>query len=192
MQHTTLPGGDGIMERKLFGEEHRIFRDSLGKFIDREISPHFDQWETDGVVPREAWSKMGENGFLCPWLEEKYGGSGADFLCSIIICEELFYRGVTGLVAPLHSDIIVPYIYKLGNEEQKRRWLPGCASGEILTALAMTEPDTGSDVAAIRTTAIRDGDHYIVNGQKTFISIGVLSDLVIVAAKTIPKPAIRG
>jgi acyl-CoA dehydrogenase len=146
------------MERKLFGEEHRIFRDSLGKFLNKEISPHFDQWETDGVVPREAWNKMGENGFLCPWLEEKYGGSEADFLYSIIICEELFYRGITGLVAPLHSDIIVPYIYSFGNEEQKMKWLPGCASGEIITALAITEPNTGSDLASIRTTAIRAED----------------------------------
>jgi acyl-CoA dehydrogenase len=180
------------MERKLFGEEHRIFRDSLGKFLNKEISPHFDQWETDGVVPREAWNKMGENGFLCPWLEEKYGGSEADFLYSIIICEELFYRGITGLVAPLHSDIIVPYIYSFGNEEQKMKWLPGCASGEIITALAITEPNTGSDLASIRTTAIRDGDHYIVNGQKTFISIGILSDLVIVVAKTDPKAGHKG
>jgi acyl-CoA dehydrogenase len=180
------------MERKLFKEEHIIFRDSLTKFLDKEISPQFEQWEKDGIVPREAWKKMGENGFLCPWLEEKYGGPGADFLYSVVICEELFYRGITGLVAPLHSDIIVPYIHSFGSEEQKMKWLPGCASGELLTAIAMTEPNTGSDLAAIRTTAIRDGDHYIVNGQKTFISIGILSDLVIVVAKTDTKAGYKG
>ena len=180
------------MERNLFKEEHAIFRDSLKKFLDKEISPQFEQWEKDGIVPREAWRKMGENGFLCPWLEEKYGGPGADFLYSVAICEELFYRGITGLVAPLHSDIIVPYIHSFGSEEQKMKWLPGCASGETLTAIAMTEPNTGSDLAAIRTTAIRDGDHYIVNGQKTFISIGILSDLVIVVAKTDTKAGYKG
>jgi len=180
------------MERPLFKEEHIIFRDSLKKFLDKEISPQFEQWEKDGIVPKEAWRKMGENGFLCPWLEEKYGGPGADFLYSVAICEELFYRGITGLVAPLHSDIIVPYIHSFGSEEQKMKWLPGCASGETLTAIAMTEPNTGSDLAAIRTTAIRDGDHYVVNGQKTFISIGILSDLVIVVAKTDTKAGYKG
>ncbi len=180
------------MERKLFKEEHVIFRDSLTKFLDKEISPQFEQWEKDGIVSRDAWKKMGENGFLCPWLEEKYGGPGADFLYSVVICEELFYRGITGLVAPLHSDIIVPYIHSFGSEEQKLKWLPGCASGETLTAVAMTEPNTGSDLAAIRTTAIRDGDHYILNGQKTFISIGILSDLVIVVAKTDTKAGHKG
>ncbi|MCX5832967.1 MAG: acyl-CoA dehydrogenase family protein [Deltaproteobacteria bacterium] len=180
------------MERTLFKEEHIIFRDSLKKFLDKEISPQFEQWEKDGIVPREAWRKMGENGFLCPWLEGKYGGPGADFLYSVAICEELFYRGITGLVAPLHSDIIVPYIHSFGSEEQKMKWLPGCASGSTLTAIAMTEPNTGSDLAAIRTTAIRDGDHYVVNGQKTFISIGILSDLVIVVAKTDTKAGYKG
>lgn len=180
------------MERKLLGEEHLIFRDSVRKFLEREILPHYDEWENDGIVPREAWKRLGENGFLCPWLEEEYGGPGADFLCSLILCEEFSYHGITGLVAPLHSDIIVPYIYSFGTEEQKKKWLPGCASGEILTAIAMTEPDAGSDLAAVRTTAIRDGDHYVLNGQKTFISLGILSDLVIVVAKTDPKAGRRG
>ncbi len=180
------------MERKLLGEEHLIFRDSVRKFLEREILPHYDQWESDGIVPREVWKRLGENGFLCPWLEEKYGGPGADFLCSLILCEEFSYHGVTGLVAPLHSDIIVPYIYSFGSEEQKKKWLPGCASGEILTAIAMTEPGTGSDLAAVRTSAVRDGDHYVLNGQKTFISLGILSDLVIVVAKTDPKAGRKG
>ncbi len=180
------------MEQNLLGEEHLIFRDSVRRFLEREVLPHYDEWERDGIVPCEAWKKMGENGFLCPWLEEEYGGPGADFLCSVIVCEEFAYRGVTGLAASLHSDIIVPYIYSFGNEEQKRRWLPGCASGQILTSIAMTEPNTGSDLAAIRTTAIRDGDHYVINGQKTFISLGILSDLVIVVAKTDPKAGRKG
>jgi acyl-CoA dehydrogenase len=180
------------MERKIFKEEHIIFRDSLRKFLDREIVPDFEQWEKDGIVPRSAWKKMGENGFLCPWVEEKYGGAGADFLYSVIICEEMFYRGITGLVAPLHSDIIVPYIDSYGSEEQKTKWLPGCVTGDILTAIAMTEPNTGSDLAAIRTTAVRDGDSYVINGQKTFISIGLVSDLVIVVAKTDPKAGYKG
>ena len=180
------------MERKIFKEEHIIFRDSLRKFLDREIVPDFEQWEKEGIVPRSAWKKMGDNGFLCPWLEEKYGGVGADFVYSAIICEEMFYRGITGLVAPLHSDIIVPYIHSYGSEEQKMKWLPGCASGDVLTAIAMTEPNTGSDLSAIRTTAVRDGDFYVINGQKTFISIGLLSDLVIVAAKTDTKAGHKG
>lgn len=180
------------MEQKLLGAEHLIFRDSVRKFLEKEVMPHFDQWEREGIVPREAWRKMGENGFLCPWLEEEYGGPGGDFLCSVILCEEFFYRGVTGLIAPLHSDVIVPYIHSFGNEEQKRRWLPGCASGQILTAIAMTEPDTGSDLAAIRATAIRQGDHYVLNGRKTFISLGIHADLVIVVAKTDPKAGRRG
>lgn len=180
------------MERKLFKEEHIIFRDSLRKFLDKEIVPHFEHWEKEGMVPKSAWKKMGENGFLCPWVDEKYGGTGADFLYSVIICEEMFYRGITGLVAPLHSDIIVPYIDSYATDEQKMKWLPGCVTGDILTAIAMTEPNTGSDLAAIRTTAVRDGDHYVINGQKTFISIGLLSDLVIVVAKTDPKAGHKG
>ena len=180
------------MERKLLGEEHLLFRDSVRKFIQKEISPRYDQWEKEGIVPREAWKRLGENGFLCPWLEEEYGGPGGDLLCSLILCEELSYKGVTGLVAPLHSDIIVPYIYSFGSEEQKRKWLPGCASGEILSAIAMSEPNAGSDLAAIRTTAIREGGHYVINGQKTFISLGIHSDLVIVVAKTDPEAGRRG
>jgi acyl-CoA dehydrogenase len=172
------------MSRTLFKEEHEIFRDSFKKFLAKEVTPYLEKWEEDGIVPREMWNRMGANGFLCPWLDEKYGGSGAGFEYSVIINEELFYIGATGLIAGLHSDIIVPYIHSFGSEEQKMKWLPGCASGDIVTAIAMTEPGTGSDLAAIRATAVRDGDEYVINGQKTFISIGVHCDLVIVAAKT--------
>ena len=182
------------MERRIFKEEHIIFRDAFKKFIEKEIVPHMEQWEEDGIIPRDIWKKMGENGFLCPWMEEKYGGSDVGFEYSVIINEELSYIGANGLLAGLHSDIIVPYIHSFANEEQKMRWLPGCASGDIITAIAMTEPNTGSDLAAIRTTAIRDGDDYILNGQKTFISIGILSNLVIVVAKTDPnaQPPFKG
>lgn len=172
------------MERGIFSEEHSIFRDSFKKFVEKEVAPYLEQWEEEGITPRDVWKKMGDNGFLCPWMEEKYGGSDVGFEYSVIINEELSYLGANGLLAGLHSDIIVPYIHSFGNEEQKMRWLPGCASGNIITAVAMTEPNTGSDLAAVRTTAVRDGNEYIINGQKTFISIGIHCDLVIVVAKT--------
>ncbi|MCX7816405.1 MAG: acyl-CoA dehydrogenase family protein [Syntrophales bacterium] len=174
------------MTRKIFQEEHEIFRAAFRKFLDREIKPHIETWEEQGIVPREAWKKMGQNGYLCPWLEEKYGGMGAGFEYSVVIIEEMAYAGCHGLLAGLHSDIIVPYIHSYGTEEQKMKWLPLCTSGDVITAIAMTEPNTGSDLAAIRTTAIREGDSYVINGQKTFISNGLINDLCIVAAKTNP------
>lgn len=182
------------MDRKIFKEEHAIFRDAFKKYVAKEIQPNLEKWEEEGIVPRDAWRKMGKNGYLCPWLEERYGGMGAGFEYSIVILEELARAGCNGLLPGLHSDVIVPYIYNYGSEEQKQRWLPGCASGDIVTAIAMTEPNTGSDIAAIRTTAIRDGDDYVVNGQKTFISNGILNDLVVIAAKTDPKanPPFKG
>ena len=182
------------MARNLYGEEHNIFRETFKKFLAKEVTPFIEKWEEEGIVPREMWRRMGENGFLCPWLDEKYGGSGAGFEYSVIINEELSYIGANGLIAGLHSDIIVPYIYSFGSEEQKQRWLPGCASGDIVTAIAMTEPGTGSDLAAIRTTALREGDEFVINGQKTFISLGIHSDIVIVVAKTNPKaePPFKG
>jgi acyl-CoA dehydrogenase len=172
------------MRVTLFREEHEIFRDSFKKFLSKEVAPFIEQWEEEGIVPKEMWTKMGANGFLCPWLDEKYGGSGVGFEYSAIINQELSYIGANGLIAGLHSDIIVPYIYSFGNEEQKMKWLPGCASGDIVTAIAMTEPGTGSDLSAIRTTAVKDGDEYVINGPKTFISLGIHCDLVIVVAKT--------
>lgn len=182
------------MDRRIFKEEHNIFRDAFRKYAAKEIQPNLEKWEENGIVPRDAWKKMGGNGFLCPWLDEKYGGMGAGFEYSIVILEELAWIGCNGLLPGLHSDVVVPYIYNFGSEEQRMRWLPGCASGDIVTAIAMTEPNTGSDVAAIRTTAVRDGDHYVVNGQKTFISNGILNDLAVVAVKTDPRaePAFKG
>jgi acyl-CoA dehydrogenase len=182
------------MPRKIFIQEHHIFRESFRKFLEKEVVPFLEKWEHDGIVPKNVWRKMGENGFLCPWLEEEYGGSNAGYEYSVVINEELSYIGATGLLAGLHSDIVVPYLHSFGNEEQKNRWLPGCASGNIITAVAMTEPGTGSDLASIRATAVKDGNDYIINGQKTFISNGINCDLVIVAVKTDTKaePPFKG
>ncbi len=182
------------MPRKIFIQEHHIFRESFRKFLEKEVVPFLEKWEHDGIVPKNVWRKMGENGFLCPWLEEEYGGSNAGYEYSVVINEELSTIGATGLLAGLHSDIVVPYLHSFGNEEQKNRWLPGCASGNIITAIAMTEPGTGSDLASIRATAVRDGNDYIINGQKTFISNGINCDLVIVAVKTDTKaePPFKG
>ncbi|HEX4423475.1 MAG TPA: acyl-CoA dehydrogenase family protein [Kofleriaceae bacterium] len=177
------------MDRHLFDADHESFRQTFRQFVDREIRPHQDRWREAGQVDREVWRKAGAQGFLCPWLDDKYGGPGADFLCSVIVMEELARAYESGFAMSLHSDIIVPYLYSFGSEAQKQRWLPGCASGETVTALAMTEPGTGSDLAALTTSAVRDGDDYVVNGSKTFISNGQLCDLAIIAAKTDPDPA---
>jgi acyl-CoA dehydrogenase len=177
------------MDRTLFSAEHALFRQAFRQFVEREIKPHQARWREAGIVDRETWRKAGAAGFLCPWLEEAHGGPGGDFLCSVIVMEELAYAYESGFALALHSDVVVPYLHTFGSEEQRRRWLPGCASGELVTAIAMTEPGTGSDLAAIATTARRDGDEYVLNGAKTFISNGQLCDLVIVAAKTDPDPA---
>jgi acyl-CoA dehydrogenase len=177
------------MDRTLFREDHSAFRQSFRLFIDRDIRPHQERWREAGQVDREVWRKAGAQGFLCPWLEERHGGSGGDFLHSVVIMEELARAYESGFAMGLHSDIVVPYLHAFGDEDQKRRWLPGCASGELVTAIAMTEPGTGSDLAAVATTAVRDGDDYVINGSKTFISNGQLCDLVIVVAKTDPDPA---
>ena len=170
-----------------YTEEHEMLRDTFKKFIEKEIAPYHEQWEKDGVVPRELWLKAGENGFLCPWADEKYGGIEADFLYSVIMTEELTKAGASGFALGLHNDIVVPYIDAFGDDEQKERWLPGCVSGEMISALAMTEPGAGSDLQGIKTSAVKDGDSYVINGQKTFISNGLLADIVIVAAKTDPN-----
>jgi acyl-CoA dehydrogenase len=146
------------------------------------------RWIEAGIVDREAWLEAGKAGFLCPWLEPEYGGPGGDFFHSVIVSEELCRVYESGLGVALHSDIVVPYIHEFGTEEQKKHWLPGCATGELITAIAMTEPGTGSDLAAITTTARRDGDGYVINGAKTFISNGILCDLCVVAAKTDTNP----
>lgn len=171
------------MEILNYTEEHKMFRESVRKFLAKEITPHAEEWEEAGIVPREIWKKMGDQGFLCMDVPEEYGGYGADWLYNVIVNQEMPRTGICGVAAGLHSDVVVPYVTSYGSEELKHKYLPGCVSGDIITAVAMTEPNTGSDLAAIRTTAKQDGDHVIINGQKTFISNGILSDLVIVAAK---------
>ncbi len=166
-----------------YKEEHRIFRQALKKFFEKEVIPHVDEWEEAGIVPRTAWKKMGDQGFLCMSVPEEYGGLGADFLYSVIVAEEFVRTNHTGLLAPLHSDVVVPYITSFASEELKHKYLPGCVSGDIITAIAMTEPDAGSDLASMRTTAVEDGDHVVISGQKTFISNGINCDLVVLAAK---------
>jgi len=166
-----------------YKEEHKIFRESLRKFIDREVIPYVEEWEETGIVPKSAWKKMGEQGFLGISVPEEYGGLGADFLYSVVLMEEMIRTNQSGLFAQLHNDVVVPYIVSYGSEEQKKKYLPGCVSGDIITAVAMTEPNAGSDLAAMKTTAVQDGDHLIINGQKTFISNGINCDLVVLAAK---------
>jgi acyl-CoA dehydrogenase len=177
------------VDRNLFDSDHENFRQSFRRFVEREIRPNQERWAAAGSVDRETWRKAGREGFLCPWLPEELGGAGGDFLHSVIIMEELARCYESGFAMSLHSDVVVPYLASFGSDEQKKRWLPGCASGDLVTAVAMTEPGTGSDLAAIKASAVRDGDDYIVNGSKTFISNGILCDLCIVAVKTDSDPA---
>lgn len=182
------------MERSYLREEHDIFRRSLRKFLEKEAFPYFEQWESEHQIPRSFWKKIGELGYLCPWADEKYGAFNADFGYSVVISEE-FERVGTGMVGfGLHSDIVMPYIASYGTEAQKNAWLPGAITGDLISAIAMTEPGAGSDLAAIKTTAINDGDDYILNGEKTFITNGHMADLVVVVCKTDPKakPAHKG
>jgi alkylation response protein AidB-like acyl-CoA dehydrogenase len=182
------------MERDLYDDEHEMFRASFRTFLDKEVVPHFDEWEHEGIVPRELFAKAGEAGFLGMAVPEQYGGGGVDdFRYNAVIAEEVQRAGVggCGLGITLHTDICLPYFLHLTNDEQKARWLPGIASGELITAVAMTEPGIGSDLASMSTTAIRDGD-YIVNGSKTFISNGINADLVITAVKTDPTQRHKG
>lgn len=173
------------MKRALpFTEEHNQFREMAKKFFDTEVMPHHPQWEKDGMVSREVWKKAGEFGLLCPDVPEEYGGAGVDFLYNVAIIEETSRCGNSGFFISLHNDINMPYFTEYASEEQKKRWLPGCASGELVSAIAMTEPGAGSDLKSIRTNAVEKSDRFILNGQKTFISNGQLADIVIVACKT--------
>jgi acyl-CoA dehydrogenase len=171
-----------------YSEEHRIFRQSLRKFLEKEVIPFVDQWEEEGIVPRSAWEKMGEQGFLCMSVPEEYGGMGADFLYSVILQEEMVHTNHAGLAATLHSDVVVPYITSFASEDLKHKYLPGCIAGTTITAVAMTEPNTGSDLASLRTTAVEEGDHFVINGQKTFISNGINCDLIVLAARDPQEP----
>ena len=161
--------------------------------MEKEVVPHHDQWEKDGQVSREVWLRAGEAGLLCFDVEEEYGGAGIkDFRYNMVLIEEITRAGASGVGFPVHNDVIVPYISHLATPEQKRRWLPGLVSGELISAIAMTEPGAGSDLQGIRTSAVDKGDHYVLNGSKTFISNGIMSDLVIVVARTNPDAGHQG
>ncbi|MFD5204531.1 acyl-CoA dehydrogenase family protein [Streptomyces sp. NPDC058375] len=181
------------MQRQIFTEEHDAFRETVRAFLAKEVLPHYEQWEQDGIVSREAWLAAGRAGLLGLAVPEEYGGGGSDdFRYSAVLAEEFTRAGAAGLAIGLHNDIIGPYLTGLATDEQKRRWLPGFCSGETITAIAMTEPGAGSDLQAIRTTAEDKGDHWLLNGSKTFISNGILADLVIVVAKTTPDGGAKG
>ncbi|MFI6433025.1 acyl-CoA dehydrogenase family protein [Rhodococcus oryzae] len=181
------------MERTLFEPEHLLFRESYQKFLQQEVAPNHDKWEEQNIVDREVWKKAGEQGFLGMDVPEEYGGGGVeDFRYNAIITEETTRGGFSGVGFMLHNDVVAPYLLKLANEEQKKRWLPGFCSGEIITAIAMTEPGTGSDLQNIKTRAVRDGDHWVLNGSKTFITNGINADLVVVVACTDPDKGAQG
>ncbi|MCW2737592.1 acyl-CoA dehydrogenase family protein [Nocardioides sp.] len=183
-----MPERPSILE-----QEHEDFRAIARVFFEKEVVPFHEQWERDGIVDREVWRKAGERGLLCFDVEEEYGGAGiSDFRYNMVLAEESARAGASGPGFAVHSDIIVPYISSLGTDEQKQRWLPGCVSGDLVTAIAMTEPGAGSDLQGIRTTAVDAGDHYVLNGSKTFISNGILSDLVIVVCRTDPDAGHQG
>lgn len=181
-----------MIPRTLFTEEHEMLRIAVRDFFQKEIVPFHDKWEQEGQISREAWLKAGEMGILCPCAPVEYGGPGTDFLYSAIIIEELSKTGCTGPGFFLHSDIVAPYILHYGTEEQKKKWIPKMVSGEAITAIAMSEPSAGSDLQGIKTTAVKQGDHYIVNGSKTFITNGYMSDMVIVVVKTDPAAGAKG
>ena len=181
-----------MIPRSIYAEEHELFRTQVRRFIAEEITPNHAQWEKDGIVPRSLWRKAGAAGFLCTEVPEEYGGGGGNFLFGAVMIEEMARAGATGPTFYLHSDIIAPYLLHYGTEEQKRRWLPPMATGEVIVALGMTEPSGGSDVAAMRTNARREGDEYVINGQKVFITAGHNADVVVLACKTDPKAGARG
>ena len=183
--HTMIP-------RTIFDAGHDAFRATVKRFIAEHVTPHHADWEKAGQVPRDLWRKAGELGLLCCNVPEEYGGMGGDFLHSTILIEEFADAGATGPTFYLHSDIVAPYLVDFGTEEQKRRWLPKMATGEIVVALGMSEPSGGSDVQAMRTQALRDGDDYVINGQKVFITNGHSADLLLLACKTDPKARGKG
>ena len=181
-----------MIPRTLFAAEHDLFRDQVRRFIASEITPHHADWEKAGIVPRSLWLEAGRHGLLCTGVPEEYGGAGGDFLFGATMIEEMARAGATGPTFYLHSDIVAPYLVHYGTEAQKRRWLPPMATGEVIVALGMSEPSGGSDVAAMRTTARRDGDDYVINGQKVFITAGFNADLLLLACKTDPSAGARG
>ena len=181
-----------MIERTLFSEEHHLFRDSVRRFVEREITPHHAAWEEAGVVPRELWLKAGEAGLLCCTVPEEYGGLGLDYLFDVIVFEELWRAGASGPGFLIHTDLVATYILSFGTEEQKRRWLPKMVRGEAIGALGMTEPHAGSDLKAVRTRAVREDDEYVISGQKVFISNGQLADVIVLATKTDSAAGAKG
>ncbi len=181
-----------MIERHLFDAEHEGFRDTVRRFIEEHVTPHHADWEKAGQVPRSLWRKAGELGLLCCNVPQEHGGVGGDFLHSAILIEEMARAGATGPTFYLHSDIVAPYLVDFGTPEQKAQWLPRMASGEVVVALGMSEPSGGSDVQSIRTQALRDGDEYVINGQKVFITNGHSADLLLLACKTDPSQGARG
>lgn len=175
-----------MKSRALFSSDHEQFRDMVRRFIETEITPLHAQWEHDGIVPRDIWRKAGEAGLLGSSIPEEYGGAGADELYNFVLVEELGRAGITGPGFAVHNEMVMPYILAFGSEEQKQRWLPPMVRGEVIGALGLTEPHVGSDLRNIRARAVRDGDDYVINGQKTFISNGQLCDLIVLATKTDP------
>ena len=178
----------------LDASEVELFRDTVGRFLDNEVAPHYEAWEHEKLFPRELWNRLGENGFLCVDVPEEYGGFGGDFALSAVVVEEVARRGYGALATNLsvHSDIVAPYVLHLGTEEQKQTWLPRMVTGEAVGSIGMTEPGAGSDLQGMKTRAERDGDAFVLNGQKTFITNGYHADLHIVSAKTDPKAGAKG
>src|ERR1700682_1802204 len=181
-----------MIERTIFREEHHIFRESVRRFVDREIVPFHAQWEKDGIVPRELWLKAGAEGLLCCTVPEEYGGMGLDYLFDVVVFEELWRSGASGPGFLIHTDLVATYLLSFGTEAQKRQWLPTRASGEAIGSLGMPEPHAVSDLKAIRTRAVRDGDDFVINGQKVFISNGQLCDFVVLATKTDGSAGAKG
>jgi acyl-CoA dehydrogenase len=182
------------MRRDVFGDDHEMFRAQFRRFCEREVEPKIERWNRDGITDRETWRRMGAEGYLGPAMPVEYGGAGGDFLYDAIVMEELAWRRAHGLMTSVHTSICMPYLVSYGSEEQKRRYLPPAIRGELLIGICMTEPGAGSDLAGVQTRAVRDGDHWVLNGAKTFISLGKLGDLFVVVAKTDPQadPPHRG
>jgi acyl-CoA dehydrogenase len=180
------------IQRSVFRDDHEMFRTTVRRFFERECVPRQTQWNEAGMVDRETWRKAGREGLLCITLPEEYGGGGGDYGHSAVMAEEVARCGLSGVTFNMHSDIIAPYIARVGNAAQKDKWLPGACSGELILGIAMTEPGTGSDLKAVRTTAVRDGDEYVINGSKTFISNGIAGDLFVVVCKTDPAAGAKG
>jgi acyl-CoA dehydrogenase len=181
-----------VIERKIFNQDHDMWRETVRKFIEKEIVPFHEQWEKDGIVPRELWLKAGKAGMLCCTVAEEYGGLGLDYLFDVVVYEELWRVGASGPGFLIHSDLVATYIQSFGTEEQKQEWLPKMVSGEAIGSLGMTEPHAGSDLKAIRTQAVLDGNEYVVNGQKVFISNGQICDLLVLATKTDTNAGSKG